>query len=56
MYYAKLISGRVYFIAHHEFTYDVEEEISKEIYDYLKGNEQFELREVKKGKSEKEVK
>jgi hypothetical protein len=43
--WAKLVSGRIYVTPEVTFHVDKEVEVSEELYDYLSGNEQFEVRQ-----------
>ncbi|MGE8207675.1 YqbF domain-containing protein [Heyndrickxia sp. NPDC080065] len=54
MYFAKLIEGETYHVMGCFFTSEKEQQISKELYEYLKDNPQFDVRKEKKNKSEKE--
>lgn len=46
MYLAKLIAGSTYDVMGHRFVDGVEQKVNEEVYDYLKQNEQFEVREA----------
>ena len=43
-YYVKLIVGKTYDVHERLFLLGQEEKVTKKIYDYLNGNEQFEVR------------
>ncbi|ETT85607.1 YqbF domain-containing protein [Bacillus mycoides] len=52
-YYAKLIVGKTYDVHERLFLLGQEEKVTKKTYDYLSGNEQFEVRkEGSKSKGE----
>ncbi|EOO65478.1 YqbF domain-containing protein [Bacillus mycoides] len=46
MYFAKLVAGKTYEVMNLQFTDGVELQVDENVYDYLKGNTHFELREA----------
>lgn len=52
---AKLVKGETYDVLGHVFKKDIDIEVSKEVADYLKSNDQFEVTE-QKSKSKQQIK